>query len=296
VRRLRRWSIGGLLAVAGLIVLDSLCGLSYRTGTEAHVTVTSPRSGTARRAIIILPGYLMAGRLVGQAFAPYVGPDDALVSVDYAQRGVNVADIYARVMDALDKLQPAEVRFYGASMGGMVSLLLADRYEHDGQPFGKPLLILDSAPTQKNDLKRPGFLLGPSCIYRGGPLSTAVWAAASAIGAKPPLDKDADPGLVHAAHHSGAWAGMPAATTQGCFVGRFHPPAKAGRLFSAVVYLETRSAAEDPVVRIPESITHWRAMFPQLTVVALQSRLGRWHLPLVEQPADTAAAIVAVQP
>lgn len=296
VGRLRRWSTGSSLAVAGLIVLDSLCGLVYRTGTEAHVTVINSRSGAAKRAVVILPGYLMAGRLVGQAFAPYIGPDDALVSVDYAQRGVNVADIYARVMDALGKIQPAEVRFYGASMGGMVSLLLADRYQKDGQPFGKPLLILDSAPAQESDLKRPTLLLGLTCIYRGGPLSTALWAAASTIGAKPPLDKGSDPSLVRAARHSGAWAGMPAATTQGCFIHRFHPPEEVTRLFSAVVYLQTRSAAEDPVVRIPDSIMGWRAMFPELSVVAVESRSGRWHLPLVEQPTDTAAAIVAVQP
>ena len=242
---------------------------------------------------MILPGYLMSGQLVGRAFAPYVAPDDALVSVDYAEHGVDIDDIYARVMAALGELRPTELRFYGASLGGMVSVLLADRYRRDGQPFGQPVLVLDSAPAEKRDLKRPGWLFPLSCRYRGGPVSTAVWAAASGVGAQPPLDSGADQTLVDAARHSGAWAGTPAATTQACFIGRFRAPPQAAGLVSDAVFLRTRCAADDPVVRIPQSITHWWTMFPQLAVVMLDGRVGRWHLPLVEQPRETVAAITA---
>ena len=150
---------------------------------------------------------------------------------------------------------------------------------------------MDSAPADRDDLKRPGALFPVSCVYRGGPLSTAVWAAASTLGAKPPLDSGADQALVDAAHHRGAWAGTPAATTQACFISHFRPPEDGPALASHVVYLQTRSAVEDPVVRIPQSIGRWRAIFPQLVVVMLPGRSGRWHLPLVEQPRVTAAAI-----
>jgi pimeloyl-ACP methyl ester carboxylesterase len=288
--------LGSSLAVIVLIVVDVLGSLFYRTGSEAHVTVIGPRSGVTRRAIVILPGYLMPGQLVGEAFAPYIGPDNALVSVDYAERGVSVDDIYTRVRVQLDKLRPAQLTFYGASMGGMVSVLLADRYRQDGQPYGPPALILDSAPAARDDLKRPELLFPISCVFRGGPLSTVVWAVASSFGAKPPVEDGASRALADAAHHRGAWAGTPAAATQACFIGRFRPPQHATALVSRVVYLQTRSAAEDPVVRIPQSINHWRAVFPHLSVVMLSGRAGKWHLPLVEQPRETVAAILSAQP
>jgi hypothetical protein len=50
------------------------------------------------------------------------------------------------------------------------------------------------------------------------------------------------------------------------------------------------------VVRIPQSINHWRAVFPQLSVVMLSGRAGKWHLPLVEQPRETVAAILSARP
>ena len=69
-------------------------GLVYRTNTTADVNVTVPRSGTTHRAIVVFPGYIMPGGTLGRAFAPYVADDDAMVVVSYAERGVDVSQIY----------------------------------------------------------------------------------------------------------------------------------------------------------------------------------------------------------
>src|ERR1019366_8543843 len=112
-----RWSMFRLFlaGLPALLSVDLLLGLAYRTNTTASVTITVPRSGTTRRAIVVFPGYVMPGGPLGRAFAPYVADDDALVVLNYAERGVNVSQIYDEVMAALSKLEPVELRLYGAS-------------------------------------------------------------------------------------------------------------------------------------------------------------------------------------
>ena len=153
-----------------LLAVDALLGLAYRTDTNADVEVIPPRSGTTRRAIVIFPGYIMPGGTLSRAFAPSVADHDALVAVNYAERGMNVSQIYDEVMAALHKLKPAELRVYGASMGGMLGQLFLDRYRHAGALYGKVTLILDSAPASRSNIRRPAFLLDLGCWYRGGPL------------------------------------------------------------------------------------------------------------------------------
>jgi len=159
-----------ILAVfAALVVVDELLGLTYRTGTSATVTIVAPRSGTTNRAIVVFPGYIMPGDTLSRAFAPYVANDDAMVVVSYAERGVNVAQIFSMVIAALRTLKPVELRIYGASMGGMLSKLFLDDYRRVGAPYGKVTLILDTAPASRHSVKRPSLLLRLACYYRGGP-------------------------------------------------------------------------------------------------------------------------------
>lgn len=277
--------------------MDALLGLAYRTDTSASLTINYPRSGKTHRAIVVFPGYVMPGRTLARAFAPYVADDDAMVVVNYAERGVNVPQIYAKVMAALQPLRPVELRVYGASMGGMLSKLFLDRYRQGGAAYGKVTLILDSAPADPHNLKRRSFLLHLSCWYRGGPLSSALWAAISQCGAKPPTEDDVSQDLVRAARHAGAWVGMPAATSQACFIAKFGP-LKAGELLDVAqqaVYLQGYSPGLDSVLRISEAIAGWRVAFPNLIVITLQRRSGRWHLPLVEYPHETVRAMIAVR-
>src|ERR1035441_10145789 len=105
-RRLWIWRI--LTGLPALLAADALMGIVYRANTSADVNITVPRSGTTHRAIVVFPRYIMAGGTLGRAFAPYVADDDALVVVNYAERGVNVSQIYAKVMEALHKLRSEE--------------------------------------------------------------------------------------------------------------------------------------------------------------------------------------------
>jgi pimeloyl-ACP methyl ester carboxylesterase len=218
-----------------------------------------------------------------------------MVVVNYAERGVNVPQISSKVMTALQALRPVELRVYGASMGGLLSKLFLDRYRQAGAPYGKVTLVLDSAPTGPNNIKRPSFLFDVSCWYRGGPLSSAVWAAVCELGTKPPTEDGASQDIVHAARRAGAWVGLPALTSQACFIAKFGPLLE-GELVDVahqVVYLQGDSPNDDPLVQISDAIAGWRVAFPKLTVVTIQGRKGRWHLPLVEYPRETVRAMIA---
>jgi hypothetical protein len=287
------------LALAGpiLLTVDAVMGFAYRTNTNADVKVIFPRSGATHRAIVVFPGYIMPGGILGQAFAPYVADDDAMVLVNYAERGVNVSQIYARVMAALHALRPVELRVYGASMGGMLSKCFLDHYRQEGAPYGKVTLILDSAPAGRSDVKRPSFLLDVSCWYRGGPLSSALWALASNFGTKPPPENDSNQEIVNADRYAGAWIGMPAATSQACFIARFDQLKKDELLDVAeqVLYLQGHSPDDDPLIRISDAITGWRVAFPNLVVITVRGREGRWHLPLMEYPRETVRAMTAAR-
>jgi hypothetical protein len=294
----RLWIALLLAAFPALLTLDALMGLAYRTNTRANVEITVPRSGTTRRAIVVFPGYIMPGRTLARAFAPYVEDEDALVVVDYADRGVDVPQICDKVMAALHTLRPVELRVYGASMGAMLSKLFLDRYRMAGAPYGKVTLVLDSAPAARNNIKRPAFLFDVSCWYRGGPLSSAAWAAMSELDTKPPTEDDARQDIVRAARRAGAWVGMPAATSQACFIGKF-TPLRDGELLDVarqVIFLHGFSPDDDPVVRISDAIAGWRVAFPNLIVITLEGRNGRWHLPLVEYPHETVRAMILRRP
>jgi hypothetical protein len=291
----RHWVWLAIAAFPILVTADALMGVMCRKSTTAKVEIRASRSGQTRRAIVMFPGYAMPGHPLGEAFAPYVGADDAFVLVSYAERGVNSAQISDEVMATLRTLRPVELRIYGASMGGMLGKLFLDHYRRAGAPYGDVSLILDSAPASARDVKRPSFLFSLSCWYRGGPLSSAVLAMINKAASKPPTGSDAFPEVVRAAHDGGAWVGMSAATSQACFIAKFPPLRKAELVDSVreVVYLQGSSPEDDPVVNISSAIAGWRVAFPALMIVTVPGREGRWHLPLVESPRETARVISA---
>jgi alpha-beta hydrolase superfamily lysophospholipase len=296
--RVKRWSRVFLAGLPALVVADALLGLAYHTNTNAQFTIIAPRSGMTRRAVVIFPGYIMAGDTLSKAFAPYLADDDAMIGVTYAERGVDVPQISDAVMTTLRKLRPKELRIYGASMGGMVAKLFLDRYRAAGMPYGKVVLVLDSAPAHARHVKRSSILFQLSCWYRGGPISSVVLAAVTGLGPKPPMEPDARQDLVAAARHAGEWVGMPAATSQACFIARF-PPLKERDLVNvarAVMYIQGVESQRDPLIRVPQAIAAWTTAFPNLRVVTLAARDGRWHLPLVEYPRATATALARQAP
>jgi len=121
-----------------------------------------------------------------------------------------------------------------------------------------------------------------------GPLSSAVWAAASQCGPKPPTADDA---AGDCQGRSSRWSvdRNAAATSQGCFIAKFGA-LKEGELLDVarqVVFLQGSSPEDDPLIRISDAITGWRTAFPNLMVITVQGRNARWHLPLVEYPRET---------
>lgn len=290
--------LASALVIAGipfLLALDALMGLVYRTDANANVQVIFPRSDTVLRAIVVFPGHGALGSALGRAFAPYVAEGDAIVVVNYAERGVNEQHINNLVMLALGTIKPANLLVHGASMGGMLSKLFLDHYRKVGAPYGKVKLVLDSAPASRDNVKVPAVLLDLCGWYRGGPLTSAVWAAVSLLWPKPPIEKGADLEIVRESQHAMAWVGMPAATSQGYFIARFRP-LKVGELVDIVQtasYLQGTSPEDDPLVRIPDAITGWRVAFPSLRVITVEGRGGPWHMPVIANPCGTVQAMIA---
>src|SRR5262249_52033764 len=106
-------------ALVAFVLVDAVLGRWHRTGTVAPLHVTPARSGTARQALLAFPGYTMPGGVLSAAFAPNLGADDAMIVVEYAQRGMDPDAIHRAVMAELAALGAPSLRVYGGSMGGM---------------------------------------------------------------------------------------------------------------------------------------------------------------------------------
>lgn len=278
------------LAVTALLAADALAGLIYRTGTAASTFVVRPRSGTTKRLLVVFPGFIMPGEELTAAFAPHLEPDDAMVVVHYAERGLDIDDIYHHVMMQAARLNPGSVTIYGVSMGGMCAAQFLDLYHRAEASYGAATLILDTAPSGAADIKRPGWLLAVSSWYRGGPLTTAVWALGSALGSEPEPEPGADRTVIAAARRRGAWAGMPAITSQAAYITRFARLCTEQQIDTPahVAYL---CAEADPLIRLGPAIRGWRRVFPGLEVMTVTGRQTRWHVPIIERPQETMRAI-----
>lgn len=296
-RRRATWPARIAAAVLGIFLVDAVSGHFFRTNGQSCVIVVRPRSGTPDLAIVVFPGFVMPGDTLTRAFDQFLPMQDALIVVNYAERGVNTQQIWVNVMAALRRLKPRKVLVYGASMGGMVGKLFLDDYRRAGAPYGKVEFVLDTAPAEKADVRRPNLLFNLSCWYRGGYLSSAVWATVASLLPEPPIEPAASPQLVRAAHHAGAWIGMPALTTQACFIGHFRQ-LRAGELVDVVSrlrYVQSNHPGDDPLIRISQAQTAWRTAFPGLETVTCRERPGRYHLPLVEYPKATMNTILATE-
>ena len=284
-----------LSALLALLSVDGLTGTVYRTGTAATVHVTASRAGAARQAVVVFPGYIMSGAQLSRAFAPFLGPGDAMVVADYAERAVDVDGLYRQVMAALEVIRPGSVRVYGASMGGLCARQFLDRYAGDGSPYGQAVLVLDTAPDSAARVKRPDWVFGLASWYRGGPLTSLGWALLNQFGDQPDPEPGADPRIVKAGRRHSTWVGMPALTSQAEFIAS-SPALRDGELTgraARVVYLQAREPADDPLVLVADSVDQWRRAFPGLVEVTIDGRAGVWHIPLIERPQETLRAILA---
>jgi pimeloyl-ACP methyl ester carboxylesterase len=288
--RWARWLARLSVAALVTITVDVGSGLVFHTQTTSSVLTLAGRSGVTDRAFVILPGYVMSGRITARAFYPFMGSTDGIIGVDYAQRGIDTAEIYGRIRNALRTLHPRRVVLYGASMGGQIAADIAQRLGKDDSSFGHPVLVLDSAPRVQDDIRRPSWLFWMSCHFSGGVISSLLWAGVSSLETKPPVSASSSD-VASEAWHYGTWVGMPALTSQGCYL------SKARSLMSSpntlrVVFLTGENPDRDPLIRIPRAITHWKSTYPQMIVITVRGRDAKWHLPLAEQPSATVAALL----
>lgn len=272
-----------------LALIDIGSSFFYRSSTSTALTILAPRSGVTTRAIIIAPGYTMSGEVVARAFFPYATDTDALMAIDYAERGVDPLEIYQHIRRELDTLNPQDVALYGASMGGILAARLLEIYKGDGAPFGKITLFLDTAPSGPEDIKRPAWLFRLSCRARGGAISSAVLALLNARAIQPPPGPGSHPALIMEGRKRGRWIGFPAAATQACFIWNTRIPNR--NLLGAVIqrsfYLTGEDPENDPLIRTDQAISTWRDHLGPVSPVVVNGRQGKWHIPLVEYPQST---------
>jgi hypothetical protein len=288
-------SVAVVGALVVFVLIDAVLGRWHRTGTDARLYVTPARSGTPTQALVAFPGYTMPGGILSAAFAPHLGADDAMVVVEYAQRGVDPDAIHRAVMAELTGLGAPTLRVYGGSMGGMCAKHFLDRYLRDGAPYGKVVLVVDTSPSGPADVRRPRWLMALGRWYLGGPVGSGIWALASVFEPRPVPEPTADAGLVAAFRRANARAGMPAIASQAAYIARFPALAQDELVPTAerFVYLHGDGYDRDPVIRVGRAIEGWRSAYPALKPVRIDERQGRWHLPLIERPGETVRAILA---
>lgn len=276
--------------LALIIAVDTAVGVFYRTGREAVLVWMPPLSGALSTLVVVFPGYLMPAAEVGQAFAPHLDAGTGLLLVQYAERGVDPGAIRAALVPHIRELRPERVIFYGASMGGMVA---QDVLSGLGELPVALELVLDTAPAASEDVRRPGWSFALASVYRGGPVAGGVWRLlASLPGTRPLPEPDADRAAIAAARHRTATAGMPAVSSEADYIGRFVLRAPA-RMPDRVVYLHAADAGRDPLIRVDQALARWRTIYPGLLTREIPGRHGEWHIPLIERPAETVAAIMA---
>src|SRR6266536_1667132 len=254
-------AVAAVVAVIGFVLVDTFAGRHWhRRGTQARLHVTPARSGKPEQVIVAFPGYTMAGSLLSAAFAPHLGEHDAMVVVEYAERGVDIEQIYRAVMAEVAAIGAPALRVYGGSMGGMCAKHFLDRYHRDGARYGKVVFLVDTAPSGPADVKRPRWLMALGRWYHGGPVGSAIWSAVSYLEPRPVAEPHG---------------------------GELVPVAE------RVSFLHGHGHANDPVIRVGRAIKGWRQAFPDLKVTTINARKGRWHLPLIERPRETVRAILA---
>jgi hypothetical protein len=296
--RRARYARGLATLPLALFSADYLSGKIVRSlwpNTESRLTVLRGDGSVGQRAIVLLPGFMMSGKCLGLTFRPYLAKSDTIIAVDYGRDCLSVSAIYEELRPVLDSLRPCGIRFFGASMGGLVAAGLVDCYGQSGMPFGRVSLFLDTAPSSRDEIRRPKWVFDLSRHYRGGMISSAFLAGFATLQRRPPIDTGVDITLLRRGQSTDISAGAFAATTQARFISsaaaRNYPDLP--RYIDVAVFLHGYCPELDPLVDVNQSIAKWRAVLPEMKEVGLASRFGRWHVPLLEQPRGTAEALLS---
>ena len=142
---------------------------------------------------------------------------------------------------------------------------------------------MDTSPSRVADVRRPRWLMALGRWYLGGPAGSAVWALASVTalldGPGPPSDPELRPALELIRRCVLRFLTMPSTSRDLLEKALELPLDERARM--AADLLESLSEAEEGVEAA------WTA------ARCIDERHGRWHLPLIERPAETVRAILA---
>ena len=283
-----------------MLAFDLSSGVAYRTNTEASVVVTdSPetsRSGTDhQRAIVVFPGYAADCHAISDAFTPYLLHNTSLIVVCYAERGVDDQQIYQLVASSLQELSPDAIHILGGSMGGMFATRFLEIFQSEAgaRRVDDMRLILDTSPTSATEIKAPAWVFKASHWYRGGVISSLVWAGLTTLNSEPVPEAGADRSAIERGNEYNRWIGLPALSSQAEYLANFSLSEITGgsSLLDETVFVETAEPQDDPLIRVDPAIESWRSVFPELAVHTLSSRRGKWHIPWTYRPQEILAVV-----
>lgn len=291
VRR-RRLLIVVLLLVT-VFALDNMIGRWSPAQTRPVVALVGDVEATD--VAVVCPGYAMPADVLARSLATRVPSGRALLVVTYGERAIDIADIYEALQNQLDRLRPTRLRFYGASMGGLVAADLADGYAAEGSPYGIATLVLDSAPASRDDAKVTAAAFWVAGWYSGGPISGVLFGlGASLAKQRPPVEDPLDPALVALADEgirASSWMPLPVRMAHADYIGHeVGGPWPRGHM-GPVRYVHGSDPATDPAVDVLSALPRWRTRYPNLQERLIDGRQGAWHIPLIERPRETVSAI-----
>ncbi len=286
-----------LVAITSLLLADVVSGLVYRTSTAASAVVTQARSGRADELLVVFGGYASDCLSISRAFEPELDDRNAMVVLCYAERGVDDDDVFRTVMQHVEDLQPESIRVLGGSLGGLVAVRFLERYRDSPQAadLGPVVLVLDTAPSSSQTVRRPQWLFAVARWYRGGVISSAVWHLLSGLGERPDAEPDAATDVIRRGEQANASVGMPALTSQAAYLASFSSSelADVGDVVTSVTYLRAEHAHRDPLIDVHDATDEWSHALPGTKVVDLPERNGAWHVPWTYRPHETLEAVLA---
>lgn len=288
--------VGGyiLMIFVGMIAIDCLTGTWFRTGTRATLAVIDS-SESIEQLLIVFPGFAMPGDSISRAFAPHLAVQDAMIVVQYAERGIDLRDISRQLAEELERLRPARLRIYGASMGGMCAAEFLSRFDVPRRQPVKTTLLLDTAPSGPVDVRMPKSLLFVS-RYRGGLLSSMIWRTICHMYRFAPDEEGVDSDAVRLAQRTFASTGMPTLNGQAAYLMRFAVPSADSWNVQVdrAVFLRGTPSGGDPLITVDTAIAGWQKILPNLQVAIYSHRKDAWHVPIIERPAETMKMIMSL--
>lgn len=300
-RRLPRrlWVVARAVALTliALLVTDLASGLVYRTSTDASLLVTESRSGRTNELLVVFGGYASDCTSISMAFGPELDDLTALAVLCYPERGIDDDQVANLVMEQVRELQPKHLRVLGGSLGGLVAVRFLARYSASPEESrtGPVVLVLDTAPSDSDTVRRPSWMFTLCDWYRGGVVSSGVWHVVSGLGRHPAAEPGADPEPIRQGNRANANIGVPALTSQAAYLASFRASeiSSISGVVERVTYIEGNPSEADPLINVKSAIATWSRALPNLTVHELPERNGEWHVPWTYRPAETLAAVMS---